>query len=587
MSDRRAAKVFFPLLVPVLVASGPACSTGNDGADSDGSGSTASASGGGELGAGGNAIGGSNSGGANGGAAAGGQQSSGGASGGPASGGSAAGGAASGGSAAGGAATGGSAPACESAADAGPAPSADAVSVVDPNQRYQTTEGWGTSLCWFGNVIGGWSDVAQTELADLLFDDEAGLGLNIVRYNIGGGDAPGHDHMGYGKEMPGVKATENAEFDFSADQNQINLLLAATDRIDPGSLIVEGFSNSPPYWMTESGCASGADGGGSNLKSDYYDDFADFLSQVTLHFRDELNIPFRTVEPLNEPNADWWNAQGGQEGCHFSRSEQARIIGELRGSLDAHGLSEVEIAASDETSIDDAVATYQSFDDATRAALAQVNTHIYSGSQRDALRSLVKGEGKRLWSSEADGSGAPEPFDVYPHNHDDIVPGLDIAQRITRDLRQMQADAFIFWQAVESEQAQISLNKNWGLLHGDFEGSGQSVALTKKYHVMHQYTAFIRPGDVMIDIDDQDAVAFFNEAEGKVVIVQRRAEMSPETRAYDLSAFSSLGAQARVLRSSGSESFEELEAVPVLEGKLVVDLPPQSVTTLVLDCSSL
>src|SRR5690606_33636086 len=139
MSDRRAAKVFFPLLVPVLVASGPACSTGNDGADSDGSGSTASASGGGELGAGGNPIGGSNSGGANGGAAAGGQQSSGGASGGSTSGGSAAGGVASGGSAAGGAATGGSAPACESAADAGPAPSADAVSVVDPNQRYQTT----------------------------------------------------------------------------------------------------------------------------------------------------------------------------------------------------------------------------------------------------------------------------------------------------------------------------------------------------------------------------------------------------------------------------------------------------------------
>ena len=28
---------------------------------------------------------------------------------------------------------------------------------VDPRVRYQTVEGWGTSLAWWANVIGGWS----------------------------------------------------------------------------------------------------------------------------------------------------------------------------------------------------------------------------------------------------------------------------------------------------------------------------------------------------------------------------------------------------------------------------------------------
>lgn len=522
-------------------------------------------------------------GGAGGGTQASGDASAAGASGG----GTASGGSAAGGSGASTSASGGSPAACEAAGtDAGPAPEAELQVGLDPAQTFQTTEGWGTSLCWFGNVLGAWADDKLDHAADLLFDPEDGLGLNVVRYNIGGGDAPGHEHMGFGREMPGVKASASSEFDYSADENQIKVLSEAAERVSPGELIIEGFSNSPPYWMTESGCASGSASGGSNLRSDAYDDFADFLADVTLHFRDVLGLPFRTVEPLNEPLADWWKSQGGQEGCHFSRSEQALIIKQLRASLNERGLAEVEIAASDETSLDDAVATYQSFDAETRAAMAQINTHAYSGSQRAQLRALATGDSKRLWSSEIDGSGASDPFAVFPHAHDDIVPGLDLAQRITRDLREMQVDAFVFWQAVESEQAQVNLDKNWGLLHGDFEGDTQSVALTKKYHVMMQYTRAIRPGDLMIQIEHQDAVAFVNDALGKLVIVQRNAGTSASTRSYDLSGFTSVGARARVTRTSATEDHASLEDVPILQGQLVATIAPQSVTTFVLDCVS-
>jgi O-glycosyl hydrolase len=72
-------------------------------------------------------------------------------------------------------------------------------------------------------------------------------------------------------------------------------------------MILEAFSNSPPYWMTASGCASG-NGEANNLPTDRVTDFADYLSDVVLHFRDEWGITFRTLEPMNEPNATWWGA---------------------------------------------------------------------------------------------------------------------------------------------------------------------------------------------------------------------------------------------------------------------------------------
>src|SRR5580704_604744 len=46
-------------------------------------------------------------------------------------------------------------------------------------------EGWGTSLCWWAKVVGGYAN--RDDYAHLAFDF---LKLNIVRYNIGGGENP-------------------------------------------------------------------------------------------------------------------------------------------------------------------------------------------------------------------------------------------------------------------------------------------------------------------------------------------------------------------------------------------------------------
>ncbi|HEY8942782.1 MAG TPA: glycoside hydrolase, partial [Polyangiaceae bacterium] len=547
-----------------------------------GSGGSEASVGGAPLGAGGSVDGGGMSAGASAGAVAGG-------SGVPAGGATGTAGANGGGGTTAGTANGGAAAGAQSGSGGGagaaacvPAEKTDAATNVrvDAAKRYQVFEGWGTSLCWFGNVVGGFQEANRTAIADRLFDPAKGLGLNVVRYNIGGGDAPSHDHMGAGKEMPVFKASATSAYDWNADANQVWMLNAARSRIPAGQFIAEAFSNSPPYWMTVSGCSSGATDGGNNLKSDQYDDFAEFLSEVVLHFKNTHGISFRTLEPFNEPASDWWKAQGAQEGCGFDRASQSQLIGLVRSSLDAKGLTGVGIAASDETSIDLAVDTYNALTPAARAQVVQINTHAYSGSKRAELLALATRDNKRIWSSEIDGSGAPAPFDVYPHNHSDIVPGLDLANRITRDLKELRSHAWVFWQAVENEQAQVSLNKNWGLLHTDFTGGDQAALVTKKYHAFSQYTRAIRPGYQQLDIGHTEAVAFFGS--GTLVIVQRNAANSDATFTYDLGSFASVGAQATVHRTSASEDYAALPARCISEKKLVATVARQSITTFVI-----
>ncbi|MCH5186062.1 MAG: alpha-L-arabinofuranosidase, partial [Oscillospiraceae bacterium] len=155
--------------------------------------------------------------------------------------------------------------------------------VIMPNDEspFGEFQGWGTSLCWWANRV-GYSEKMTKQAADLFFSED-GLGLNIARYNLGGGDDPEHNHITRSdSKVPGVwktfelsedgKDVNITEYDLSKDQNQLNIAKAALEA-NP-DLYFEGFSNSAPYFMTNSGCTGGGDPASSdNLKSDMYDDF--------------------------------------------------------------------------------------------------------------------------------------------------------------------------------------------------------------------------------------------------------------------------------------------------------------------------
>jgi len=433
--------------------------------------------------------------------------------------------------------------------------------VVDPSEERQYFQGWGTSMCWWANRVGRWTPEGVGRVADVLLDEVEGLGFNIFRYNIGGGENPSHTHMHEYKDLEGFQASDGS-FDWSADQPQRAVLDALLARDD--SLILEAFSNSPPYWMTQSGCASGSANGGNNLSADAYDDFAHYLTEVVLHFRDEWGITFRTLEPLNEPDSTWWTESGGQEGCHFSPPNQEQIIQLVAAELAAKGLTGTVVSAADENSIDDAVTNLGGFSDGTLQAISQINVHSYAGSQRTELRALATELGKPLWQSES----GPLGISV----DDDIEAALIMAERIMDDMTLLGAEAWLDWQVADT-------SVNWASI--TLDDQSEDFEPRKRFYVQAAYSRFIRPGAQILGVDAPDILVAENADEQSLVLVFWGGSTA-RSFTLDLTQLPAVGDEAQVFRTSRTEDLVLLPSVPIEGYSLVVSAPANSLTTLVV-----
>ena len=245
---------------------------------------------------------------------------------------------------------------------------------LDSLEQAPRFDGWGTSLCWWAEVLGGEDEADRLKISRSLFDKDEGLGLNIVRYNIGAGDDPKHTHLNNGRGMP-VWVDENGNFDPNADPNQISFL---KDAVSMGADIVEVFSNSPPYYMTVSGCSSGGkDPNENNITPDKFGDFAEYLATVTEYINNDLGIKVNSLEPMNEANTDFWGYEGSQEGCHIDAEEHSALIIAADKALKAHGLNGVAVTASDENNMDVMAGYLDKYSPEALALMPRLNVRLY------------------------------------------------------------------------------------------------------------------------------------------------------------------------------------------------------------------
>ncbi len=209
-------------------------------------------------------------------------------------------------------------------------PSADKTHKMSLNETktFQEFEGFGTSGCWWAQMINSESDADM--LAKALYDDESGLGLQIYRYNIGGGEADNPDSRITNEakrrtESFYVKNPETGEygFDFSKDANARRVLDKALEYGAEGIIL---FCNSPHFSMTLSGHASGGfTDGVSNLPRENYQEFVDYLLTIADWFVSQ-GYPIIGISPVNEPNWGWGGEWVGQEGCHYTAKETADLL---------------------------------------------------------------------------------------------------------------------------------------------------------------------------------------------------------------------------------------------------------------------
>lgn len=434
---------------------------------------------------------------------------------------------------------------------------------VDVSVQHQRFEGWGTSLCWWANHVGGWSEQARNAVVKAVVDPVEGMGYNIFRYNIGGGENPSHSHMTKHRDMPGFSSPEG-QWNWDADANQRSILLAINEM--GTDLIYEAFSNSPPYWMTKSGCASGHASGADNLKEDSYDAFADYLTEVVKYYRDQHDIAFRTLEPLNEPYSDWWKSNGTQEGCHFSVPNQERIIAAVAEKLATKGLTATAVSAADENSMDDALRNFGAYSQTTIDIVQQLNVHSYAGSRRKELRELADQLGKRLWQSESGPLGQ--------NISDDTDAALFMAGRIITDLRELKPEAWLDWQSGDPGRSWASFT---------LSDQGQTYQPIKRFFMHAGFSRYIRPGATFVAVNNDEMVAAWSADNQYVTIVARNGErQASRAFTFDLTSLPNVGKAAAAYRVSKTEDLVELEALPIDGYSFVVTLPAYSVTTFVV-----
>ena len=393
-------------------------------------------------------------------------------------------------------------------------------------------------------------------------------------------------------------------YNWKADENQINILKAAAEASGE-DFIAEAFSNSPPYFMTNSGCSSGAvDSNKDNLRTDSYRAFAVYMADVIEHWNKEGVITFQSTTPMNEPYTSYWGAYSNkQEGCHFDQGEsQSKIIEMLNEELKKREIN-IIICGTDETSIDTAITSYNALSDEAKGIIQRIDTHTYGGSRRAELKELAEKENKNLWMSEVDGA--------YTAGTDagEMSAALGLAKQMMTDVNGLKANAWILWNAIDMhvdkeiktssdadyaslEELYNRVNMNsgyWGIAIGDHDN--QEILLTKKYYAYGQLSRYIRPGYTIIGSSD-DTLAAYDPESGKVVVVAVNTAGEDKTWKFDLSSFSTMGDNVTAIRTSGTlkdgenwadVSSEDTIAADTAKKSITAVLKANSITTYIVD----
>ncbi|MEU9835100.1 RICIN domain-containing protein [Streptosporangium sp. NPDC048047] len=484
---------------------------------------------------------------------------------------------------------------------AAPAQAATAVTApVNPGLvTVDEFQGFGTSLAWWADVVGGWKEPQRSQLMNYLFTDSfsldgktvQGINLSSARYNLGASE-PGVDYPVVDPHLPPRNGAwidslirADGTYDWNVDANQRWVLAEAAKR---GVGSFELFSNSPPWWMTYSGHPAGRYSHNSpegcshsNLRPEYQDDFAAYLATVAQRFATvgvngaaSPKVRFKTVEPFNEPSNGWWCWGNNQEGTFLPASEQSSVILALRSALDSRGM-DTGVSATDSNNYWLVASEYDALSPAARAALAQINAHGYAGSDPEPVRDRVQAGGMRFWQSEW-GPAGWGGYDITS----EMDAALELATRVTNDLSYVGANAWQYWQAIE-DSSRGDDPGFWGLIQAPLDGSAQTYDIQKQFHVLGQYSKFIRPGDLVIDSGNGKTVAAYDPAGHKLVLVTYNDTAEALPIAFDLSRFTTAGATAQVWRTSGSENLAQLPSVAV-GGTLNATVPANAVTTYVI-----
>ncbi|QES89135.1 glycoside hydrolase [Rhizosphaericola mali] len=209
---------------------------------------------------------------------------------------------------------------------------------IDSKISFQRIDNIGASSAWFTEFIGKyWSEEQRENMARWLFSKKMdkdgnpeGIGLSSFRFNIGGGTTELGDSSRIKDFRKRVECflDSNGHYDWN---KQIGYLWFVKKAKAYGVKDLIAFSNTQPVFMTTNGLGfKTIKDYTSNLKTNEYGNYAQFLANILSHFAKE-KIHFNYISPVNEPQWDWYN--NSQEGSPWTNYEISKIVKALDSAL--------------------------------------------------------------------------------------------------------------------------------------------------------------------------------------------------------------------------------------------------------------
>ncbi|MEG0692787.1 MAG: glycoside hydrolase [Oscillospiraceae bacterium] len=412
--------------------------------------------------------------------------------------------------------------------------------IVNWNDVKQQIDGFGASQACdvYGDQI--YNHPKRDEIMDLLFSQDKGIGLSVLRCEVGSG-----------LNMPTIEPQDGV-FDFTASPSELWVInqakLRGIDKI---------FSTvwSPPAWMKTTGKITN----GGYLKSDCYQKYADYLAEYVNGYKTHHGIDIYGVSIANEPEyaATW-------QSCLWKPEMFTDFLANYLAPTFARKNVPAKVIVGEKGWWSEEMVVNALNNPASCQRLDIVASHQYNGTI--APFPVSQSKGKHIWQTEISDTG------IYKNGIED---GLYWAKKIHTFMTQADLNAFMYWLGASYKTNNESLIR----LYND-----GSYVSAKRLYTMGAFSKFIKPGYVRIGATENPASgvslsAYKNPTTGDFSIVMINDTNTNQVINITPENFSAGFITPYV--TNEKENLAKYDDIDLMNGTYTVSAGAYSVTTLV------
>jgi glucuronoarabinoxylan endo-1,4-beta-xylanase len=434
---------------------------------------------------------------------------------------------------------------------------------ASPEHIRQQIDGFGFSEAFhMARAMQNLPEPDKTNLLNLMFSSQGGMGYSILRTQIGEGP------LGAGVKDGTVASIEPApnEYNWTGDEDQIWLMNEAKKR---GCTRFLASAWSAPAWMKSNN--NTYDG---ELKPAMYQAYADYLATYALEYKKRYDLEIYAISPQNEPG--FIPKEIHYASSNFSSSQMTKFLRQnLIPTFAAKGVT-AKIVIDEHNSFTDEGINEILSDPVCDKAIEIVAAHAYAETKapymdiglRTKRFDKAMSENKRIWQTEVSAGDA---------NIANMNDGVYWARVIHQHMVEDNVSAWLYWWGAATTKQRSSLIQ--------IDAQTGKYALTKRFFTIAHYARFVRPGYHRVDATPNPApntyFSAYLDPTGKILICVAINDDAVE-HPLTIPTGGFTGKTCTPVRTSNTETHARLPKIEALNGQFAVTTAPLSVTTFVI-----